>query len=396
MKKIKVLFVAPDFYPNSTGFANASVNLVRSILDHGRDKYSVYVYTPVPLGQMDEMEGIEVLRDFKRSPLENKLTTLYFIRKRYLRMKELIEREAIDVIFFETNTFPFIQNWALKDYGHKVFVRIHSTADTEVPVFWARKGWRPVTIKLKKVYEFMQTVHNIVSTSTFYLDFVRHHYMFDNVYTMWNGKNYGILYNTAGIDNINTSITNNCHLLTMGKMSENGIVQKGMTDLIKAIYILKMSDRLPDDFKLTIIGTGTKYPDVKGLVKEMDLQNKIDLVEEATHDDVFKYIEQSRAIVLLSRYEGQSMFVTESLAMGKPLVLSDNNGMQGLINNQVNGFLVKTGDYYDAAEKIHAMLNISQEKLEAFSKASLNLYQSKFSSRAVFEQFDELVSFKIN
>lgn len=396
MKKIKVLFVAPDFYPNSTGFANASFNLVRSILDNGKGKYSVYVYTPVPLGQKPEMEGIEILRDSKRFSLENKLTTLFFIRKRYLRMKKLIEREAIDIIFFETNTFPFIQNWALKDFGSKVYVRIHSTADTEVQVFWDRKSWRPGEIKRKKVYEFMQNVNNIVSTSTFYLDFVRHHFMYDNVYTMWNGKTYGVLYNTAGMDNIKTNITYNNQLLTMGKMSENGIVQKGMTDLIKAIYILKKNNNLPETFKLKIIGTGTRYTDVKNLVREMGLQEKIDLIEEATHEEVFKYMQQSRAIVLLSRYEGQSMFVTESLAMGKPLILSDNNGMQGLINDHKNGFLVRTGDYYDAAEKILSMLNLSSETLEQFSKASLHLYNSKFSSKAVYEQFDELVSFKMN
>ena len=27
----KILFIVPDFYPNSTGFANAALNLIKSI-----------------------------------------------------------------------------------------------------------------------------------------------------------------------------------------------------------------------------------------------------------------------------------------------------------------------------------------------------------------------------
>lgn len=394
MNNIKVMFIVPDFYPNSTGFANATKNMVNSIVKYGHDKYQVYVYTNVALGHNVEMEGVTIIRDTKKYAVENRLTYEICDRFRYNRLKGIILNNKIDVIFFETNIFPNIQLWALKDFGDKVYVRIHSTADTEVPVFIKPRSFVGRR-RRSKIFEFMQNVHNITSTSTFYLNFVRKFFMHDNVYTKWNGKTYGLLFNTAGIDNEPMKTVNNNKFLTMGKMSDNGLTQKGLLDLVKAVYCLKKSRRLPNDFNLTIIGDGVKIPVVRKLISDLHLATYITIVEKATHEEVFNYVRSVRAIVLLSRYEGQSMFITESIALGKPLILSDNNGMQDMICDKINGYVVKTGDYYDAAEKLYKMMNLTESELEKMSKESNCIYNNNYTGLAVYQQFDELISFKI-
>lgn len=115
---IKVLFITPDFYPHSTGFANACTNLVKAIAEFGGEKYKVYVYTEVPLNLLNhsEIAGIEVFR-YKRKKY-NKFTRIKAEKERYKVVKKLIESKKIDIIFFETNTFPFLQLWLLQEDFH--------------------------------------------------------------------------------------------------------------------------------------------------------------------------------------------------------------------------------------------------------------------------------------
>ena len=94
----------------------------------------------------------------------------------------------------------------------------------------------------------------------------------------------------------------------------------------------------------------------------------------------------------MSRYEGQSMFITESISLGKPLIISDNNGMQDMLRDGINGFKIKTGDSKDAARKIQKMINLSDDELQSFSQASLDLYNSQYSDIATYRQFDEIMN----
>lgn len=116
----------------------------------------------------------------------------------------------------------------------------------------------------------------------------------------------------------------------MGKMSENGLTQKGMTDLLKAIYYLKLGNELPDDFKLKIIGDGKMLSYIRKMIERLEIVRYCEIIVSASHDQVFEIMDESKAIILLSRYEGQSMFITESISKGKPLIVTNNNGMSDM------------------------------------------------------------------
>lgn len=392
---MKILFVVPDFYPNSTGFSNATQSLIRAIKKYGSDNYELFVYTNIVLNGNEYTEAHVFRICYKKNVLENRFTYRLFAKKRYLDFKKIVDDNLIDIIFFETNTFPYMQNWALKDFGERVFVRIHSTADTEVPVFdfltsaFANKNRR-------LVFDFMKNVNNIVSTSTYYINFVKKYFLEDNVYLIWNNKSYGILYNTVSIENKKSKCVTNNTFLTMGKMSSNGLTQKGMLDLINAIYILKVRKMLSSDFSLIIIGDGVYLSIVEKHIRKLGLDSYITIVRKATHDEVFDFMDKAKSVILLSRYEGQSMFITESIAKGKPIIVSDNNGMQDMIQDNFNGFIVKTGDIEDAATKIKMMMDLEPEKLEKFAINSRNIFDLNFSEKRIYEQFDRIMKLKIS
>ena len=389
---MNILFITSDFYPNSTGFANASINLINAIIKYSSGKYIIHVFTEQQLKGKEELPEIYVIR-YKYNGKKNKLNRLYRERKKYLFIKDYVKNNNIDIIFFETNTFPFVQNWIVKEFPYKVFVRIHSTADTEVPIY----GEHPTfgsKISLKKMKEFMKYAPNIVSTSNYYLDFIKKEYFESNVYTIWNNKSYGLLYNTSvdGIKKAKPSCSNT--FMTMGKMSHNGVIQKGIKDLLNAVFYLKIDGYLDDTFKLIIVGDGEKYYSIQSMVNRLNLEKYVLLIKSASHDEVFELISQSKAIILLSRYEGQSMFITETLSLGKPVILSDNNGMEDMIVPGKNGLLTRTGDARMAADSIRKIMSLTLDEVEEMGNCSRQLYQTKFSPRAVYDQFDRLMTLR--
>lgn len=387
----KVLFITPDFYPNSTGFANACFNLITSIARYGKDKYDIHVFTDIQLGTHKEIVGCHVYR--YKSTRRNKISYLLDERSKGRIIKNYVLQNSIDVILFETNTFPYFQNLILSEFRNKCIVRIHSTSDTEVPVF-GRKVTIGQNIVNKRIFKFMKSVPYIISTSSYYLNFIRKYYLNENVYNIWENKSYGILHNTSVADEINSKSELSNHFLTMGKLSENGLTQKGMTDLLKAIYYMNIRKMLPLDFRLTLVGHGEKLPYIKNLITKLNLTNLCCIKEQASHDEVFELMSESKAIILLSRYEGQSMFITESISMGKPIIISDNNGMGDMLLEGINGFSVKTGDIEDAALTLKKVFDLDFKTLQNMGAASRKLYDEKFSPQKVYEQFDFLMTLK--
>ncbi|MGN0359795.1 MAG: glycosyltransferase [Hominisplanchenecus sp.] len=390
MKK-RILFITPDFYPNSTGFANASINLINSIIEYGSEKYDVHVFTMECLKNKPEFTGISVIRFTEKG--KNKLSRIILERKKIKIVSEYIKNNRIDIIFFETNTFPYLQNAIVKEFPNKVVVRIHSTADTEVPIFGEKKsiGLKNASRLMK---EFMKEAPTILATSNYYLEFIKNSYFDNNVYTIWNNKSYGILYNTSTPVEVSNQNTEGNIFLTMGKMSENGLTQKGMTDLLKAIYYLKSSNELPSDFKLKIIGNGTMLRYIQEMIERLEIAQYCEIIESASHDRVFEIMDESKAIILLSRYEGQSMFITESISKGKPLIITSDNGMGDMIENGVNGFSVKIGDVEAAAQAIKRMIKLNKADLEKMGMESKRIYDDKFAPQRVYQQFDILMTLK--
>ena len=86
------------------------------------------------------------------------------------------------------------------------------------------------------------------------------------------------------------------------------------------------------------------------------------------------------------------MFITESLALGKPLVITKNNGMEHMVEEGVNGFLVETGDYKAAADILKNVMSMSFEEINEMGIASKKKYDNNYSSKAVCDQFKDIVN----
>ena len=88
------------------------------------------------------------------------------------------------------------------------------------------------------------------------------------------------------------------------------------------------------------------------------------------------------------------MFITESLALGKPVILSDNNGMEDMIVDGLNGYVTKTGDAVEAAKVIKKLMSLDEKALTKMGEESRKIYEDLFSASAVYKQFDDLMTLR--
>jgi glycosyltransferase involved in cell wall biosynthesis len=144
----------------------------------------------------------------------------------------------------------------------------------------------------------------------------------------------------------NWEIKKENYILFIGRLEK----QKGIYMLLDAFNMLKN-----DKIKLVIVGEGSEKNNIKKKVELLGLSNRVQFIDftKSTID----YYRKARVTVLSSYFEGFPNVIIESLACGTPVVSYDcPSGPSEIIQNKINGYLVKYLDVNDLAKKIDKSL----------------------------------------
>lgn len=125
--------------------------------------------------------------------------------------------------------------------------------------------------------------------------------------------------------------------------------EKGLFYLLKALKKIKFSG-----FELFLLGEGPLEKDLKEFVKKIGLEEKVKFW--GYQQDVFEFLQMSDLFVLPSISEGMSNALLEAMACGLPIVATEVSGSADLIEDGMNGFLVKPGDIKGLAKAIENIL----------------------------------------
>ncbi len=115
------------------------------------------------------------------------------------------------------------------------------------------------------------------------------------------------------------------------------VIYIGGTKEYKGIaYLLEAYTKLKDKIKLTIAGDNT-LPKEK--LKEY---NEIVFTGNILHKDVATILSQNDLMIFPSIGDGFGLSVLEALASGLPVICSENAGAADIIQNGINGFVIKS------------------------------------------------------
>jgi galacturonosyltransferase len=104
--------------------------------------------------------------------------------------------------------------------------------------------------------------------------------------------------------------------------------------------------------------------------------------------NVREYIAQTHCTVHPTYYpEGLSNVLLESSACARPIITTDRSGCREVIDNGVNGFVVRQQDSQDLIEKIEQFLALSWEERKAMGLAGRAKVEREFDRQIVVEKY---------
>lgn len=104
--------------------------------------------------------------------------------------------------------------------------------------------------------------------------------------------------------------------------------------------------------------------------------------------DVKTVIAQTHCTIHPTYYpEGLSNVLLESAACGRPLITTDRSGCREVIDNGVNGFVVKQKNTEDLIEKIEAFIALPWEQKRTMGLAGREKVEKEFDRQIVVEKY---------
>ena len=133
-----------------------------------------------------------------------------------------------------------------------------------------------------------------------------------------------------------------------------------------------------NEFEFYIYGNGSKQKEVISLI-EKNKPNKVFYMGAVNPSEIINIISQHHVFTLMSDYEGMPIAVMEAMACGVvPVCLYEESGINELIDNGVNGFVVN--DRNEDYEKRLLQLANNPELWQELSKNSIYKIKQKYSA----------------
>jgi glycosyltransferase involved in cell wall biosynthesis len=176
------------------------------------------------------------------------------------------------------------------------------------------------------------------------------------------------------------------NLVYMGRLS----YEKNIGEVIKTAALV--AKEMPDT-KLFIIGDGPEKENLQKLAKKLGLQKNVIFTGFIFGDKLVKTLQAGDIFVSASKSENMPLAVLEAMAVGLPIVCVSSLGMQEIVRDGENGFLLPPDNPPEMAEKILELLQ-DEKTLESFSEKSRQMsleYSDKKSAEKLLGIYKKLI-----
>ncbi len=173
-------------------------------------------------------------------------------------------------------------------------------------------------------------------------------------------------------------------VLNIGRLTE----QKAQDLLIKSFANINN-----DNWKLLIIGKGNKQEEYKALIRDNNLEDKVELLEQTK--DIAHYYNKSKIFAFTSIFEGFPNALTEAMHFGLPCVSTDcPTGPSKLINHNLNGYLIPMGDQDQLQIYLTKLMENEDlcKKLGTKAMESVKPYMAESVTQSWIYLFEKLLS----
>lgn len=167
----------------------------------------------------------------------------------------------------------------------------------------------------------------------------------------------------------------------------NLLSSKNVTTLVSSMqHILK---RYPNAY-LEIIGNGPEYRNLYEKIKQLNLEKNIELVGQLNREQIkFRY-SSCDIFISASVAEQHSITAFESMACGKPVLLSNIPPFQEVISDSETGLMFSPYDEIDITNKVEELFE-NYEKFRTNTRKWAETYSWGSSAKQVAKIYDSLI-----
>lgn len=399
-KKRKILIFAPDFYPRLGGYAHGITHMIRWLAQ--TSTYELHVITPVQIEQFPELNLPSVF--VHRLPRHVNICKginriVYYLSVSRFLKNFFLKHTGFDFLFIETFEFPSITLRLVK-YSKlppaKIAIRIHACTETEI---YLSASDRDLQRRFQQARKLASLTANILATTPYYLEYFKRYYCNYNIYL--TDKNYGILPTFPPFpDNTDQTAkptgelpagmrdTHKLYFFALGRLNLIGYMQKNFELIAFALKHLEKTDKaLFDRIVIATRGEGECLEKLETVIAALDLKNKFLFVPPLSCTEMQLIYKKASGAILISLFEGYSMFATEALSAGCPIILSSGTGVSHLVRNGENGYLADPCSPFDLARAISALAYDGVSMPREQIKTAYLRQNNPDNSSALFEYF---------
>jgi len=170
--------------------------------------------------------------------------------------------------------------------------------------------------------------------------------------------------------------TDKLRLITLSKL----IKRKNIDLVISAL------SKVNFDFEYSIFGQGKEHARLEKLIKKYNLQNKIKIYPHINHKNIWDELDKNNVFILPSINETFGISYLEAMSRGLIVIGTENTGIDGVIENNKNGYLIKPTikDIKEVLEKIY-----NQNNDEMVKNTLLNI--KNYTENKIMNKYNEII-----
>lgn len=125
-----------------------------------------------------------------------------------------------------------------------------------------------------------------------------------------------------------------------------------------------------------------------------EYQKKEIIIYHGLIDDVREILKVTHCTVHPTYYpEGMSNVLLESCACARPIITTDRSGCREIVDNGINGFIVKQKDSRDLIEKMECFINLDKAKRIQMGMNARNKVEREFDRNIVIKSYLEEINY---
>lgn len=144
--------------------------------------------------------------------------------------------------------------------------------------------------------------------------------------------------------------------------------------------------------RLRVGGDGPLRNELKNFTIELGIENKVDFIGGINRLQVKKELVQCHSFILASFYETFGVVLIESLACGRPVIVTDSGGPADFINES-NGIIVADFSANKFAESMEKMMNnYANYNQQSISKNCFNNFNEKHIAHQLENEYKNVIA----